>query len=160
VRARICVVDKDVQLLSGRLRDELGRGDAEAALHAACAADVLEALSDGLDTALEERARQLSGGQRQRLVLARALTADPEVLVLDEPTSAVDAHTEARIADRLRALRARRTTVVLTSSPLVLDRADEVALLVDGHVVAVGTHRELLSDEAYRATVLRTEVPA
>ncbi len=160
VRARICVVDKDVQLLSGRLRDELGRGDAEAALHAACAADVLEALSDGLDTALEERARQLSGGQRQRLVLARALTADPEVLVLDEPTSAVDAHTEARIADRLRELRAGRTTVVLTSSPLVLDRADEVALLVDGHVVAVGTHRELLSDEAYRATVLRTEVPA
>ncbi|MCY7364117.1 MAG: ABC transporter ATP-binding protein/permease [Frankiaceae bacterium] len=160
VRARVHVVDQDVQLLSGRLRDELGPGDATAALHAACMADVLEAMSDGLDTALEERARQLSGGQRQRLVLARALTADPEVLVLDEPTSAVDAHTEARIADRLRELRAGRTTVVLTSSPLVLDRADEVALLVDGRVAAVGTHRELLSDDAYRATVLRTEVSA
>ena len=159
VRARVHVVDKDVQLLSGRLRAELG-GDPTAALHAACAADVLEAMSDGLDTSLEERARQLSGGQRQRLVLARALTADPEVLVLDEPTSAVDAHTEARVADRLREVRAGRTTVVLTSSPLVLDRADQVVLLVDGRVAAVGTHRELLSDEDYRATVLRTEVHA
>ncbi len=159
VRGRVHVVDKDVQLLSGRLRHELG-GDSTTALHAACAADVLEALSDGLDTPLEERARQLSGGQRQRLVLARALTADPEVLVLDEPTSAVDAHTEARIADRLLEARAGRTTVVLTSSPLVLDRADEVVLLVNGRVAAVGTHRQLLSDEAYRATVLRTEVPA
>ena len=157
VRRRVMVVDKDAQLLSGRLRDELGQGDLEPALHSACAADVLEALPDGLDTVLEERARQLSGGQRQRLVLARALAADPEVLVLDEPTSAVDAHTEARIAERLRTARAGRTTVVLTSSPLVLDRADEVALLVDGRVVAVGTHRSLLDDDRYRSTVLRTE---
>jgi len=93
-------------------------------------------------------------------VLARALIADPEVLVLDEPTSAVDAHTEARIADRLRDARAGRTTVVMTSSPLVLDRADEVALLVDGRVVAVGTHRALLDGEAYRSIVLRTEPAA
>jgi ABC-type multidrug transport system fused ATPase/permease subunit len=161
VRRRVLVVDKDAQLLSGVLRDELldrdREGDLAAALHAACAVDVLEALPDGLDTVLEERGRQLSGGQRQRLVLARALAADPEVLVLDEPTSAVDAHTEARIAERLRAARAGRTTVVLTSSPLVLDRADEVALLVDGRVVAVGTHRSLLDDDAYRSTVLRTE---
>ena len=171
VRRRVLVVDKDVQLLSGELRHELGDRAAvdgaavdgaavDAALHAACAADVLEALSDGLDTVLEERGRQLSGGQRQRLVLARALVADPEVLVLDEPTSAVDAHTEARIADRLRAARAGRTTVVLTSSPLVLDRADEVVLLVDGRVAAVGTHRSLLSDDTYRSVVLRTEPAA
>ena len=160
VRRRVQVVDKDALLLSGVLREELGGGDVSAALHAACAADVLEALPDGLDTVLEERGRQLSGGQRQRLVLARALVADPEVLVLDEPTSAVDAHTEARIADRLREVRAGRTTVVMTSSPLVLDRADEVALLVDGRVVAVGTHRELLHDDAYRAVVLRAEPAA
>jgi ABC-type bacteriocin/lantibiotic exporter with double-glycine peptidase domain len=165
VRRRVQVVDKDALLLSGVLRDELASrasrpSDVEQALHTACAADVLEALPDGLETVLEERGRQLSGGQRQRLVLARALVADPEVLVLDEPTSAVDAHTEARIADRLRDARAGRTTVVMTSSPLVLDRADEVALMVDGRVVAVGTHRALLEDDAYRGVVLRTEPAA
>ncbi len=177
VRRRVQVVDKDALLLSGVLRAELGGSaavdaavdtdvdtavdaDVDAAVHAACAQDVLEALPDGLDTVLEERGRQLSGGQRQRLVLARALLADPEVLVLDEPTSAVDAHTEARIADRLREVRTGRTTVVLTSSPLVLDRADEVALLLDGRVIAVGTHRQLLDGDAYRSVVLRTEPAA
>ena len=154
VRHRVLVVDKAATLLSGVLRTELGPG-ATRALHTACATDVIDALPDGLDTVLEERGRQLSGGQRQRLVLARALAADPEVLVLDEPTSAVDAHTEALIADRLRAARTGRTTVVLTTSPLLLDRADEVALLVGGVVVATGPHRELLGEAAYRAVVLR-----
>ena len=160
VRRRILLVDQSPMLFSGSLREELGDGPVEQALETACCADVLEALANGLDTELEERGRQLSGGQRQRLVLARALTADPEVLVLDEPTSAVDAHTEARIADRLREMRIGRTTVVLTTSPLVLDRADVVALLVDGVVVATGTHRELLHDPAYAAVVLRSEAAA
>ena len=157
VRRRILVVDQSPLLFSGPLRDELGGSRVEQALETACTADVLEALPDGLDTVLEERGLQLSGGQRQRLVLARALAADPEVLILDEPTSAVDAHTEARIADRLHRMRTGRTTVVLTSSPLMLDRADVVALLVDGVVAATGTHRDLLSEPAYRAVVLRGE---
>ena len=77
---------------------------------------------------IDARARTLSGGQRQRVRLARALLAEPEVLILVDPTSAVDAHTEARIAERLRAARAGRTTVVLATSPLLLGRADTVAL--------------------------------
>jgi ABC-type multidrug transport system fused ATPase/permease subunit len=81
---------------------------------------------------------------------------DPEILVLVEPTSAVDAHTEARIASRLRAQRAGRTTVVTSSSPLVLDAVDEVAFLRGGRVAAVGTHSDLLDREpAYRAVVTR-----
>jgi ABC-type multidrug transport system fused ATPase/permease subunit len=116
------------------------------------------ALPDGLSSRVEERGRTFSGGQRQRLVLARALVADPDVLVLVEPTSAVDAHTEARIAERLHEARAGRTTVVVTASPLVLDRADQVAFVADGHVAAVGTHRELLAAApAYRRTVTRGE---
>ena len=89
-------------------------------------------------------------------MLARALTVDPEILVLVEPTSAVDAHTEARIAARLREQRSGRTTVVTTSSPLLLDAVDEVAYLADGRIVAVGTHAHLLDTvPAYRAVVIR-----
>ncbi len=166
VRRRVLVVDSESLLFTGVLRAELEGGRAcpgdelERALHAACATDVLDALPDGLDSVLEERGRQLSGGQRQRLVLVRALVADPEVLVLDEPTSAVDAHTEARIAERLHRLRTGRTTVLLSTSPLLLDRADVVALLVGGRVVATGTHRELMDDPAYRSVVLRGQEAA
>ncbi|MCF6378825.1 ABC transporter ATP-binding protein/permease [Nocardioides KLBMP 9356] len=159
VRRRIVVSDTSSMLFSGPLAAGLdvgGRGGVEAAMHTASAEDVLDGLPDGLDTVVAERGRTFSGGQRQRLVLARALTTDPEVLVLVEPTSAVDAHTEARIASRLRDHRAGRTTVVTTASPLLLDAVDEVALLVDGRVVATGTHAELLeTDPVYRAVVTR-----
>jgi ABC-type multidrug transport system fused ATPase/permease subunit len=105
---------------------------------------------------MSERGTTLSGGQQQRLRLARALAFDPPVLVLVEPTSAVDAHTEATIADRLRAARAGRTTVVITTSPLLLDRADQVAQFGGGRVVATGTHQELVrTNPQYTATVLR-----
>jgi ABC-type multidrug transport system fused ATPase/permease subunit len=104
-----------------------------------------------------ERGRSLSGGQRQRLALARSLVADPQVLVLDEPTSAVDAHTEARIAHGLKQVRAGRTTVVFTSSPLVLDRADLVVFVDGGRVAATGRHHELLgAHTGYRAVVTRS----
>jgi len=109
-----------------------------------------------MDARVTERGRSLSGGQRQRLALARSLITDPEVLVLDEPTSAVDSHTEARIAGGVRSLRAGRTTVVFTSSPLLLDHADRVVLVHEGEVVAVGVHRELVhSEPRYRAVVTR-----
>ena len=164
VRSRIVVCEPDPMLFSGTLRsvlDPWGRAsDAEilAAVSVASAEDVLESLPQGLDEPIDERARSLSGGQRQRLALVRALIADPEILVLVEPTSAVDAHTEARIAERLHTARTGSTTVVMTASPLVLDRADTVAYLEHGRVVAVGAHRELLQRHpAYRRTVTRGE---
>jgi ABC-type multidrug transport system fused ATPase/permease subunit len=166
VRRRVLVSEHDPRLFTGPLAGELDpTGTAPPdrvleALHTASAADVLEALPDGLATEVAERGRTFSGGQRQRLVLARALVAEPEVLVLVEPTSAVDAHTEARIADRLVAARAGLATVVCTTSPLLLDRADKVALVAGGRVVAEGTHRELLdTDPRYRAVVTRGEEP-
>ncbi|REK87966.1 ABC transporter ATP-binding protein, partial [Streptomyces inhibens] len=168
-RGAVLVQDKDPMLLSGTLGELLdvpasGHVDATKALAAAQCDDVLAALAqasvddsgDPMRTHITERGRSLSGGQRQRLALARSLVADPEVLVLDEPTSAVDAHTEARIADGLREIRTGRTTVVLTSSPLLLDRAEQVVFLHEGKVVAEATHRELLhSHPAYRAVVTR-----
>lgn len=165
VRRRIVVSEADPVLFAGTLRHELdpwGRaeGDEEIlrALAVANAEDILEALPEGLDAPVEERGRSFSGGQRQRLVLARALLSDAEVLVLVEPTSAVDAHTEARIAERLHEAREGRTTVVVTTSPLVLDRADRVVLLRDGRVAAEGRHRALLRDDpVYRDIVTRGE---
>jgi ABC-type multidrug transport system fused ATPase/permease subunit len=164
LRARVMVVDKDPSILSGSLADVLdpprrGRDiDVDTVVEAAAAHDVLESLPDGIESELPERGRSLSGGQRQRVALARVLRADPEILVLDEPTSAVDAHTEAAVATRLHALRHGRTTVVLTTSPLLLDQADRVVLLQDGRVAAEGTHRDLLAREPlYRSLVTREE---
>jgi len=166
VRRRVLVSEHDPRLFTGCLGDELdptGAATPErvlAAVDTASAGDVLEALPDGLDSEVAERGRSFSGGQRQRLVLARALVADPEVLVLVEPTSAVDAHTEARIADGLAMARPGRATVVCTTSPLLLDRADKVALVAGGRVVAEGTHRDLVDTEPrYRAVVTRGEGP-
>ncbi|MEU9203383.1 ABC transporter ATP-binding protein [Streptomyces sp. NPDC048332] len=168
-RTAVLVQDKDPVLLSGTLRELLdvpssGRVAAADALAAAQCGDVLDALAqasadtggDPMSTRITERGRSLSGGQRQRLALARSLVTDPEALVLDEPTSAVDSHTEARVAEGVKALRKDRTTVAFASSPLLLDLADRVALIHGGAVVAVGTHRELLRDEPlYRAVVTR-----
>jgi ABC-type multidrug transport system fused ATPase/permease subunit len=164
VRERVLVSDTAATLFSGRLREQLRGGanlsdhELARAIDTASADDVLETLPEGLDAEVEERGRSLSGGQRQRLVLVRALLADPEVLVLVEPTSAVDAHTEARIADRLSEHRAGRTTAVVTASPLLLDRVDHVQFVHEGRVVAQGEHRELLrSDPRYRRVVTRGE---
>ncbi|MFI6268768.1 ABC transporter ATP-binding protein [Micromonospora zamorensis] len=162
VRSRIMVADHDSYLFAGTLRDilrPLADDDDHrigAALRAASAEDVVDALPAGLDTPIDARARTLSGGQRQRVRLARALLAEPEVLILVDPTSAVDAHTEARIAERLRAARAGRTTVVIATSPLLLGRTDLVAHLRGGRITATGSHTDLLdSDAGYRHLVAR-----
>ncbi|WP_323100649.1 ABC transporter ATP-binding protein [Intrasporangium sp. YIM S08009] len=164
VRDAILVSDTAPQVFAGTLRsavDPLGRlsrEDAERALHTASAEDVFDALPGGWQGELEERGRGLSGGQRQRLVLMRALAADPEVLVLVEPTSAVDAHTEARIAERLGAHRSGRTTIVMTASPLLLHHADDIVLLEDGRATERGRHVDLLArSDAYRSVVARGE---
>ncbi|MEU9605749.1 ABC transporter ATP-binding protein [Streptomyces sp. NPDC048057] len=170
-RTAVLVQDKDPVLLSGTVRELLevpasGQVSAANALEAAQCADVLRALAqasagadgagDPMETPITERGRSLSGGQRQRLALARSLVTDPEVLVLDEPTSAVDSHTEARIAAGVKRLRKGRTTVVFASSPLLLDLADRVVLVDGADVAAVGTHRELMrSEPRYRAVVAR-----
>jgi ABC-type multidrug transport system fused ATPase/permease subunit len=160
----VLVASNDAHIFAGRLGEQLaGAGSRTpeatiAALSAASARDVLDAT--GLDGQLAARGRTLSGGQAQRVRLARALLADPEILVLVEPTSAVDAHTEAAIAAGLRTARQGRTTVVISNSPLLLDRADRVAFLRDGRVAAMGTHSELMTGSAeYSEAVSRAGEP-
>src|SRR6476660_2923882 len=166
IRSRIVVSEADPVLFAGTLRHELdpwGRANGDdakilTAVSIANAEDILDALPEGLDAPVDERGRSFSGGQRQRLVLTRALLSEADVLVLVEPTSAVDAPTEARIAARLRDARAGRTTVIVTSSPRVLDRADRVVYVHEGLAVADGTHRELLRARPdYREVVTRGE---
>ncbi len=177
VRERIVVNDANPHLFGGRLLDGLdtlpirdpeftdtstGRlRRVSAALDTAAASETVEALPEGVHERVAERGRTFSGGQRQRLSLARALLTDAEVLVLIEPTSAVDAHTEAQIAERLREARDGRTTVVVTASPLLLDRMDTIAVVRRGRVIGTGTHASLLRLEddlgdLYRAIVSRT----
>ncbi|BCJ49519.1 ABC transporter [Actinoplanes sp. NBRC 14428] len=162
VRDRILVADNDAYLFTGTLGEIVaGRAAVDdaavaRALAAAAAGDIVDGLPGGTAAVLDTQGGNLSGGQRQRIRLARALHADPEILLAVEPTSAVDAHTEAAVAQRLRAARAGRATLVTTTSPALLERADVVHYLVGGRVAATGTHRELLATQpGYRALVTR-----
>ena len=134
------------------------------AIEIADAGDVLTSLSEGLAGMITEKGRSLSGGQRQRVALARALLTEAPTLVLIEPTSALDSHTEARVAAQVHRARAGRTTVVVTASPLVLEACDEVVFLdSSGTELLRSTHRELMAmardghEQAadYRAVVSR-----
>lgn len=161
--AHVTVNAASMAFFTGTLRDQLDphgtHSDTElyAAVNVATAHDVVAGLDGGLAGELHANAANLSGGQRQRISLARALVADPDVLLLVDPTSAVDAHTESSIAQRLRVFRTCRTTVVASTSPLLLEMADQV-IYVDAEIVDdVGTHRELFATNAgYRAMVQRS----
>ncbi|MGA4727548.1 ABC transporter transmembrane domain-containing protein [Micromonospora taraxaci] len=163
-RTVVLVEPHDVALFEGTLRANLsadGHVDdtvLRAAVRAAAAEDVLTAHPDGFDRRLTERGANLSGGQRQRIGLARALVADPSVLVLHNPTTAVDAVTEALLAEGLASVRAAdtRATVLITTSPSLLHVTHRVAVIDKGRVVAEGPHERLLaSDTRYREEVLR-----
>ncbi|WP_394615949.1 ABC transporter transmembrane domain-containing protein [Lentzea sp. JNUCC 0626] len=128
------VADNDDYLFPGTVREAVSVGEhldreLDEALYAAAAVDVVEAMPDGLDSHLESQGRNVSGGQRQRLRLVRALLSEPDLLVLVEPTSALDAVTEAAVAKRVRERRTGRTTVVVSSSPLWAGQADQVVRL-------------------------------
>ena len=166
LRAQVLVADHDAALFAGSLADVVaGRHSVDEtsvlrALHTAAADDLVRGRPDGLGSRIDSGGRNLSGGQRQRVRLARATLADPTVLLAVDPTSAVDAATEAVIVDRLVRNRRGQTTVVTSTSALVLARADEVHLLAGGRVVASGAHAELARTEpAYAALVFRGEAP-
>ena len=164
IRTHIVVSDIEPRLFSGELRGELhphGTATDEAiltALTATSSLDILDALEDGLDTIVEERGRGFSGGQRQRLSLARAILTEAELLILVEPTSAVDTHTEGRIATRLREVRRGKTTIIASTSPVMLEAMDWIFVVEQSRVIAEGTHASLSDNSTlYRQTVLRED---
>ncbi|MFM8192260.1 MAG: ATP-binding cassette domain-containing protein, partial [Actinomycetota bacterium] len=164
IRASIYAQEKEPAILSGTIESlfkvqHSARLTIPEAIEAASANDILDSLDgDGYSAEVVERGRTLSGGQRQRLALARTLFVDSPVVILDDPTSAVDAHTEARIAQRLKNIRGNKTTVIVSNSPLILDQTDQSVIIVNGKVEIVGNHFELLkSHGTYRRLVVRGE---
>jgi ATP-binding cassette subfamily B protein len=167
LRTRIAMAFEDATLFSASVRDNVlfGRADlgdgsspeATAVLTKALGiadADFVYSLPDGVETVIGEQGLSLSGGQRQRIALARAIAAEPDVLVLDDPLSALDIDTEARVEAALRKVLATTTALVVAHRPSTVMLADRVALLENGRITAVGTHTELLaSSPSYRAVI-------
>jgi ATP-binding cassette subfamily B protein len=132
-------------------RPDASADDVERAAKLAGAHEFIERLPDGYATVLGERGFSLSGGQRQRIAIARAILADPRVLVLDDATSAVDPSKEHEIRDAMATVMQGRTTIVIAHRPGTIALADTVVLIADGRVAATGTHQHLLdTDERYR----------
>ena len=153
LRSRVGCAFEDPTLFSASVRENVSYGapDAdEAAIEAALAmaqAGFVHDLPWGLDTRIGEQGMALSGGQRQRVALARAILARPSLLILDDPLSALDVHTEARVTEALRGLLAETTALVVAHRPSTVSLADRVALLRDGTITATGTHTHLLATQ-------------
>ncbi len=165
LRSRILVAEHAADLFTGSIEENITAAKAaardtpatthEAASTAAAADEVAASVPGGMAAPVGERGRSLSGGQRQRVALARALAADRDVLVVHDPTTAIDAATEARIASGIREVRRGRTTVLVTSSPALLAVADRVVLIDGGRLTDEARHEELVRrSPRYRTAVL------
>jgi ATP-binding cassette subfamily B protein len=153
LRTRVGCAFEDPTLFSASVRENVSYGSADAGdaaiaeALAAAQADFVYDLPWGLDTRIGEQGMALSGGQRQRVALARAILARPEILIMDDPLSALDVHTEAKVTEALRQVLTDSTALVVAHRPSTVMLADRVAMLADGVIVAQGTHRELLDTE-------------
>jgi ATP-binding cassette, subfamily B, bacterial len=163
LRTVVATAFEEPVLFSASVRENVALGaphlteaDVRQALRVASAEDFVENLPWGLDTRIGEQGLALSGGQRQRLALARAVVGRPSVLVLDDPLSALDVHTEAEVEHALRSVLADVTALVVAHRPSTVQLADRVALLADGRIAAVGTHSDLLAGNAEYRRLLST----
>ncbi|MDX6549823.1 MAG: ATP-binding cassette, subfamily bacterial, partial [Gaiellales bacterium] len=153
LRSQLGIVPQEAFLFAGSVRDNIafGRPDASIddvidAARSVGADEFIRELPDGYDTRIEERGARLSIGQRQLIAFARALLANPRLLILDEATSSVDIPTEARIERALEALLERRTAVVVAHRLSTIRRADLIVVLEHGTVIEVGTHEQLIAE--------------
>jgi ATP-binding cassette subfamily B protein len=165
VRGAVGLVFEDTFLFSDSVRANIAFADPVAsnervkrAAVLAGADEFIQDLPDGYETIVGEHGYSLSGGQRQRIAIARAVLADPRILILDDATSSVDPTKEHEIRNALREVMAGRTTIIIAHRPATIALADRVVLLDDGHIVADGTHESLLAtNERYREVLARAE---
>jgi ATP-binding cassette subfamily B protein len=168
LRRGIGIVFDDTFLFSDSIRENIAFAEPEApmdevrrAARLAGADGFIEALADGYDTVIGEHGYSLSGGQRQRIAIARAILADPHVLILDDATSAVDPTKEHEIRSALKEVMGGRTTLIIAHRPATIALADRVVLMGEGRVLAEGTHQELLAtSERYREVLAHAEADA
>jgi ATP-binding cassette, subfamily B, bacterial len=163
LRSQLGIVPQEGFLFAGTVRENILFGRPEAgelelvgAARAVGAHEFIKSLPDGYDTDVGERGARLSAGQRQLVALARALIADPRILVLDEATANVDVHAEAAIEEGMRRLLAGRTSIVIAHRLSTVMRADRIAVLADGEVVEIGSHEELVEAGGAYARLYRT----
>ncbi|KAA5834534.1 ABC transporter ATP-binding protein [Saccharopolyspora hirsuta] len=166
LRANIAIVLQETLLLDGTIADNIraGRPDADErqlveAAEAADAHEFIQTLPEGYETRVGQRGRLLSGGQRQRIAIARAMIRDAPILLLDEPTTSLDADATRRILAPLRRLMAGRTTIVISHNLLTVRDAQQIVYLDRGRITEVGTHQELLSNNNGYAHLYRLHHP-
>jgi ATP-binding cassette subfamily B protein len=166
LRATIAIVLQETLLLDGTIADNIraGRPDATgdqliAAAVAADAHDFITALPDGYDTRVGQRGRLLSGGQRQRIAIARAMIRDAPILLLDEPTTSLDADAAHRVLTPLRRLITGRTTIIISHNLLTVTDADQIIYLDNGRIAETGTHTQLLASNNHYANLYRLHHP-
>jgi ATP-binding cassette subfamily B protein len=168
VRRAVGLVFEDTFLFSDSVRNNIAFAEPDAsheqvvrAARLAGAVEFIDELPDGYETIVGEHGFSLSGGQRQRIAIARAVLADPRILILDDATSSVDPSKEHEIRSALHEVMRGRTTIIIAHRPATIALADRVVLLADGHVVADGTHDTLLATNArYREVLARAEAAA
>ncbi len=166
LRANIAIVLQETLLLDGTIADNILAGRPEAthdhlitAAHAADAHEFITNLPDGYNTRVGQRGRLLSGGQRQRIAIARAMIRDAPILLLDEPTTSLDAHATERILTPLRRLITGRTTIIISHNLLTVTDADQIIYLHAGHITETGTHTQLLANNNHYAHLYHLHQP-
>ncbi len=165
LRAAIGVVPQETFLFSTTIRENIAFGvaqssaeEVEHAARVAHIADEFRLFPNGFETAVGERGLTLSGGQKQRTALARAILRNPRILILDDALASVDTYTEERILAELRSVMAGRTTILISHRISTVRHADQIAVLVQGHIAELGTHEELLERNGYYASLFQKQL--